>query len=247
MRDNLVEQKCPKTKAEMDEYFRANVKLLHKLLQNYVMPHGAMDYEDLFQHASIGFFKGMATYSPSRGTKLSTYCYQCADNEVKQVFRQMNSKGRKADIAPLSIDSVHQDDEDRGGLLQETIDVPEGGINPRKVNPEEEAEVTAMKEIIAKTCRTKLTEVEAKVFGMAANGYTQTEIASELHISQANVSKNLAVGRSKVALELARAGFLKNTRDYTPKVKPAEEHDEDDGELEFIFEEIVDDNLASGK
>ena len=70
------------TREEMDAYYRKNERMLHSLLSKYAMPHGEADRDDMLQLAALGFFKGMATFDASLGVKMSTYCYQCAENEV---------------------------------------------------------------------------------------------------------------------------------------------------------------------
>lgn len=191
------------TAEEMDAYYRENESILHSLLKNYSAPHGAFDYEDLLQCAAIGFFKGMKTYNPIMGTKLSTYCYQCADNEVKEFLRKMGAKRRKANV--LSLDAELYGDDGKPMSTLEGMDIPEGGINRHQVSPQEQVEANDLAEQIAVIIKRDLTETEQKVIILSAKeGKTQNEIAKILHTSQANISKNLGIARSKIALALKK-------------------------------------------
>lgn len=195
------------TREEMDEYYRQNEPMLHSLLRGYVMPHGAADYNDMLQYAAIGFFKGMATFNEKLGVKMSTYCYQCADNEVKQYFRRSSSKSRKATVIPFEMERPGE--EDKGTFLLDILEVPEGGINPHVVSPTEQAEANEIVDTIKELRRTILTDTERRVFDLVAiEQRTQNNAAEILGISQANVSKSLNYARSKIMLELENRGLV---------------------------------------
>lgn len=228
------------TREEMDEYYRKNERMLHSLLNNYVMPHGEADRDDMLQCAAIGFFKGMATYDASMNAKLSTYCYQCADNEVKQYFRRISAQSRRATVIPLEAE-VFGDEGANSRLLLDVLDVPEGGINPNPQTPEETAEYSVLLQAIKRLCATILTETERKVLALSVAGHTQMEVASELGISQANVSKNLNIAKSKLLLALVEEDLIdvpftpktrkpRTTKKKTPAPKKSADTDQETGE-----------------
>lgn len=199
----MSNKKFSMTREEMDAYYRENESILHALLKHYNAPHGAYDYEDLLQYAAIGFFKGMKTYNPGLGTKLSTYCYQCADNEVKEFLRKCGAKRRKANV--VSLDAELYGDDGKPMSTLEGMDIEEGGINRHQVTPQEQAEADDLARQIEIIIKRDLTEMEQKVIILSArDGKTQNEIATELHTSQANISKNLNIARSKIALALKK-------------------------------------------
>lgn len=204
------------TREEMDTYYRKNERMLHSLLNNYVMPHGEADRDDMLQCAALGFFKGMATYDETMGVKLSTYCYQCADNEVKQYFRRISAQARRATVIPLEAE-VFGDEGASSRLLLDVLDVPEGGINPNPQTPEETAEYSVLLATIQRLCATILTDTERKVLALSVAGHTQMEVAGELKISQANVSKNLNIAKSKLLLALVEEDAIDVP--ITPKVR----------------------------
>lgn len=206
------EFKSGMTREEMDDYFRKNERIIHSILQNYAMPHGEADRDDMYQYASLGFFKGMATFDESLGVKLSTYCYQCAENEIKQYFRRISAQARKGTVIPLDAEAMGSEG-DGNRLLLDILDVPEGGINPNTQTPEEMAEYSVLIQEVLRLCNTILTETERKVLYSSIYGHTQEETADDLHISQANVSKNLNIAKSKLLLALTEAGLI-------PKLQP---------------------------
>lgn len=212
------------TREEMDEYYRENEPMLHALLKGYIMPKGEADYNDMLQCAALGFFKGMATFDPKVGVKMSTYCYQCADNEVKQYFRRAGSKSRKATVIPL--DMERPGEEDKGAFLLDILDVPEGGINPHVVTPDEHASTSEIASVIKELWNTILTDTERKVLNLVAiEQMTQNEAAAELGISQANVSKSLNYARSKMMLELERRGLVEPSLKYQKKMQKVRERE----------------------
>lgn len=220
MKPGTDEFKSGMTREEMDEYYRKNERLLHSILNNYVMPHGEADREDMLQYAALGFFKGMATFDKKMGVKLSTYCYQCADNEVKQYFRRISAQARKGTVIPLEAEVFDDGGGSDSRLLLDILDVPEGGINPDNQGPETLAEYSTLVQAIQRLCKTILTEMERKVLAISVYGCTQDEIAHQLHISQANVCKNLNVAKSKLVLALVEEGLISTPKKFQESKPP---------------------------
>lgn len=199
------------TREEMDAYYRKNERMLHSLLSKYAMPHGEADRDDMLQLAALGFFKGMATFDSSLGVKMSTYCYQCAENEVKQYFRRISAKARKGTTLSLEMETGSAGDWDGnedGRRLIDILDVPEGGINPQPQSPEDMAEYNLLVDAIREYSRTLLTDTERKILMRAVYGQTQVEIADELGVSQANVCKHVNMAKSKLIAALVSGGYI---------------------------------------
>ena len=83
----------PMTRDEANDFISENKSLIHAVLRSY---KGCDEYDDLFQVASIGFYKGIMSYDPSQRVKMTTYCYECAKNEVKMHLRKNAAKSRTA-------------------------------------------------------------------------------------------------------------------------------------------------------
>ena len=74
-----------------EQFLQKNEKLIWTILKPYC---GLDEYDDLLQEAYIGIFKAIITYDPSYGSKLTTYAYSCARNEIRMYLRRNNAKGR---------------------------------------------------------------------------------------------------------------------------------------------------------
>jgi RNA polymerase sigma factor (sigma-70 family) len=73
---------------------------------------------------------------------------------------------------------------------------------------EERLEQKELTSAVVKTMKNHLSDVEQKALIMFANDYTQNEIAKELGVSQANVSKLIKLTRHRVILHLRRNGYV---------------------------------------
>ena len=98
----------PMTRDEANDFISENKSLIHAVLRSY---KGCDEYDDLFQVASIGFYKGIMSYDPSQRVKMTTYCYECAKNEVKMHLRKNAAKSRTA--AVVSLDGLQDPDTGR--------------------------------------------------------------------------------------------------------------------------------------
>ena len=86
---------APKTEDEINDFMYRNRKLIHAVLRPY---RGLDDYDDLYQEAAIGFYKGIKTYDPKKGIKLTTYAFACARNQVKMYLRRATAKSRTGTV-----------------------------------------------------------------------------------------------------------------------------------------------------
>ena len=80
------------------------------------------DQEDLISIGTIGLMKGIATFDPSKGSRLATYAARCIENEILMHFRSMRKSSQDvslsdyietgADGAPLELMDVVGEDTD---------------------------------------------------------------------------------------------------------------------------------------
>ena len=63
------------------------------------------DQDDLISIGTIGLIKGVDSYSPSRGTKITTYCARCIENEILMFFRSNNKNDKNISLnEPIGFD-----------------------------------------------------------------------------------------------------------------------------------------------
>lgn len=192
------------TQEQIGKYYEENVKLIHAAIKPYKsMPY---EYDDLFQMASFGFMKAIQSYDDESGTKLSTYITKCVTNEVLYQTRKDRAKSRSGVIV-LSYEgeTVGKDGHAMEGY--ENLDLENDPMRPRQLSMEEKVERTEMAEAVKKVMRQNLSDLERKAITLFADDYTQTEIAEQLGLSQACVSKLIRQVRYRIILHLRRSGY----------------------------------------
>ena len=95
-----------------------NLRLVAHIMKKYYTQ--TADQEDLISIGTIGLMKGIATFDPTKGSRLATYAARCIENEILMHFRSMRKSSQDvslsdyietgADGAPLELmDVVGQD------------------------------------------------------------------------------------------------------------------------------------------
>lgn len=101
----------PLTKAEEIEYIK-KAKLGNKEARNKLIEHNLRlvahivkkfdykpeDQDDLISIGTIGLIKGVDSFSNSHGTRITTYCARCIENEILMYFRSNNKNNRNISI-----------------------------------------------------------------------------------------------------------------------------------------------------
>ena len=97
-----------------------NLRLVAHIIKKYYTQ--ADDQDDLISIGTIGLMKGIATFDPSKGSRLATYAARCIENEILMHFRSMRKSSQDvslsdyietgADGAPLELMDVVGEDTD---------------------------------------------------------------------------------------------------------------------------------------
>ena len=97
-----------------------NLRLVAHIMKKYYTQ--TSDQEDLISIGTIGLMKGIATFDPSKGSRLATYAARCIENEILMHFRSMRKSSQDvslsdyietgADGAPLELMDVVGEDTD---------------------------------------------------------------------------------------------------------------------------------------
>ena len=178
--DKFIEQAKLGDKEARNKLIEHNLRLVVHIVKKYET--NRTDVDDLISIGIIGLIKGIDTYSYKHGTKLTTYCARCIDNEILMHFRsdKKNSKN-------ISIDeSVGYDKDGNEITFMDILKTP-------KPDFAEDIHLKNNIELLGKylnvlSDREKL--IIYKRYGF--NGYdelTQKEIAKELNISRSYVSR----------------------------------------------------------
>ena len=86
-----------------------NLRLVAHIVKKYYAQ--AEDLEDLISIGTVGLIKGVNTYRPEKGVKLSSYISRCIENEILMSFR-----GKRKSTGDLSLSDA-LDVEEEGGAL----------------------------------------------------------------------------------------------------------------------------------
>lgn len=171
-----------------------NLRLVAHIIKKYYTAVG--DPDDLISIGTIGLIKGITTYRPDKGVRLSTYASRCVENEVLMYLRST----RKAALDVSLSDSLESDAEGNSISLLDTL-----------ADERDMSEEIASAELCAKLDRyieESLDPREAEIirlrYGM--NGHaplTQRETARKCGISRSYVSRieKRALSKLKLILE----------------------------------------------
>lgn len=103
------EQKYIKLCGEGDENARRiliehNLRLVAHIVKKYY--NTGKEIDDLISIGTIGLIKGVSTFKPDKGVKLSTYAARCIENEILMVIRSTkNIKSEMSINEPMGIDN----------------------------------------------------------------------------------------------------------------------------------------------
>jgi len=196
--DKSVSEKIPQTPEEINEYIVKNKRLILALLRCY---RGLTDYEDLIQEASIGFYKGIITYNPNKGIRLSTYAYTCAKNEVNMYLRRINTKTRGSGTTPLSLETG-------GGSEDFRQDVLLGQLANPKSDIDDEVYTKTVYQAAIKIVNNMLDPDSRIIVYRFMQQVPQSKTAKELHVSQGHVSKMQNKALDLIRKELVSRGII---------------------------------------
>lgn len=197
------EERYIKLKLEGDQNARNklvehNLRLVAHIIKKYESNH--VSNEDLISIGTIGLIKGIDTYSPEKGVKITTYCARCIENEVLMYFRANNKYTKD-----VSMNQVVGHDKDGGEIsIMDVLKAPMPDFL-------EDIELKDKWELVKKYMSV-LTDREREVL---IRRYGLNNRKDE---TQRNISKKLGISRSyvsrieKKALEKILGEFRKDKK-----------------------------------
>ena len=173
-----------------------NLRLVAHIVKKY--DYRKEDVDDLISIGTIGLIKGIDSYSNKHGTKLTTYCARCIENEILMYFR-----GDKKNNKNISLNEKIGFDKDGNEItFLDILKTPnhDYAMDIHQSNLED----NLRKYFDVLTDREK--EIIIKRYGLFENDeLTQKELASSLGISRSYVSRI-----EKRALTKMLKEFIKN-------------------------------------
>ena len=200
----------PLTKEEEDKYIKKmlegdknarnkliehNLRLVAHIVKKY---DNKNETDDLISIGTIGLIKGIDSYSHKHGTKITTYCARCIENEIL-----MNYRNNKKNNKNVSINEAIGYDKDGNEItLLDILKTPDPDFASKIHKSNNIKLIKKYFNILNK----REQEIITKRYGLNNNDeITQKEIAKELNISRSYVSRI-----EKRALTKMLREFIKN-------------------------------------
>ena len=173
-----------------------NLRLVAHIVKKY--DHKIGDADDLISIGTIGLIKGVDSFSNKRGTKITTYCARCIENEILMYFRNNKKNSKNISIN----ESLGFDKEGNEVTLIDILKTPKPDF---AMDIHKNNNLNLLKNYLSVLNNREL-EIINKRYGLNNNKeMTQKDIAHELNISRSYVSRIEKRALTKILRE-----FIKN-------------------------------------
>ena len=175
-----------------------NLRLVAHIIKKYESK--LVSNDDLISIGTIGLIKGVDTYSPDQGVKITTYCAKCIENEILMYFRTNNKYSKD-----VSMNEVIGYDKDGGEIS--IIDVIQAS-SPDFLEGLELKENINLVNKYLDVLTDREREIIVRRYGLFnRKSETQRIISKKMGISRSYVSRI-----EKKALEKILSEFIKNNK-----------------------------------
>jgi len=176
-----------------------NLRLVAHIVKKF--DYKNVDQDDLISIGTIGLIKGVDTFNKSHGTKITTYCARCIENEILMYFRSNNKTNKNISLN----ESIGFDKEGNEITILDVLKMPE----PDYIGEISEKDNIKLLKEYYKVLNDREKEIIDKRYGLNNNEEkTQKEIAKEYNISRSYVSRI-----EKRALMKMLREFIKNNKE----------------------------------
>ncbi len=173
-----------------------NLRLVAHIVKKYESRY--VDQDDLISIGTIGLIKGIDSYSNKKGTKITTYCARCIENEILMYFRSNNKFSKDISIN----ESIGFDKDGNEISILDILKVPTVDF----IDDISLKEDVSLLNKYIKILNDREREILIRRYGLNNNPeQTQKVIAKELHISRSYVSRIEKRALTKILRE-----FIKN-------------------------------------
>ncbi len=194
--DYYVEQCRLGNEEARNKLIEHNLRLVAHIVKKY--EHRKEDMDDLISIGTIGLIKGIDSFSYKHGTRITTYCARCIENEILMYFRSDKKNSKNISIN----ESVGFDKDGNEITFLDILKTPKPDFALDLHNQQNLDLLNNYLEVLNE--REK--EVIIKRYGLFdTDEVTQKEIAKELGISRSYVSRI-----EKRALTKMLREFIKN-------------------------------------
>ena len=186
-------------KTARDVLIEHNLRLVAHICKKY--ENTKVDNDDLISIGTIGLIKGIDSYSKEKGTKITTYCAKCIENEILMFFRS-----NKRNNNNISLDEpIGYDKEGNDITILDVLKTPK----PDYVEDMHIKDNIKLLEKYLKNLSSREQEIIIKRYGLGnEDEKTQKEIASDLNISRSYVSRIEKRAITKIFREFMKNGEI---------------------------------------
>ena len=178
--DYYVERLLKGDKEARNKLITHNLRLVAHIVKKYETKNISAD--DLISIGTIGLIKGIDSYSPNKGVKLTTYAAKCAENEILMYFRSNKKYNNN-----ISLNDVIGHDKDGGDIT--LIDVLEEHTENIENTLEYKDNIKNLSKYLNILNKRELEIIKMRYGLLNTDELTQNEIANKLHISRSYVSR----------------------------------------------------------
>lgn len=199
--ENLCVEKAKLgNKEARNKLIEHNLRLVAHIVKKY--DHRKEDIDDLISIGTIGLIKGVDSYSYKHGTRITTYCARCIENEILMHFRSNKKNNKNISIN----EAIGFDKEGNEISFLDILKTPKPDF---ALDLHIKDNIEHLKKYF-NVLSDREKEIIIKRYGLNDNDeITQKEIAKELGISRSYVSRI-----EKRALTKMLREFIKN-KDHT--------------------------------
>ncbi len=175
-----------------------NLRLVAHIVKKY--DHRREDADDLISIGTIGLIKGIDSYSYKHGTRITTYCARCIENEILMYFRSDKKNNKNISIN----ESIGFDKDGNEITFLDILKTPKPDF---ALDLHKQDSVKLLKKYFH-VLNEREKDIVTKRYGLNdEDEATQKEIAKELGISRSYVSRI-----EKRALTKMLREFIKNEK-----------------------------------
>ncbi len=197
--DYYIEQARMGNKEARNQLIEHNLRLVAHIVKKF--EHTANDQDDLISIGTIGLIKGVDSFSKSHGTRITTYCARCIENEILMYFRSNNKNLKNISIN----ESVGFDKDGNEITIQDVLKTP----SPDFVEEiQKKDNIDRLKSYLSVLSSREM-EILARRYGLdGKKEQTQKVIAKELNISRSYVSRIEKRALTKILREFIKNGTI---------------------------------------
>ena len=193
-----VEEMLLGNKESRNKLIEHNLRLVAHIVKKY--DHRKEDEDDLISIGTIGLIKGIDSFSYKHGTRITTYCARCIENELLMHYRSNKKNSKNISIN----ESVGFDKDGNEITFLDILKTPKPDF---ALDMHIKNNIALLKKYL-NILTDREREIIIKRYGLNDNDETtQKEIAKELNISRSYVSRIEKRALTKILRE-----FIKNKK-----------------------------------